>query len=131
MFIKIKSSYLHSYTRLVVLSLKSNMPPTNTGQSQIKHRNIIVKFKFYDAKSRFMKGRKTLRENKSSVFINEQLTPYRSKLAFECRKLKKDKRSNIVDTWSYDGNIFVKTSTKGNAIRIYELDDLRQFGFTG
>ena len=94
-----------------------------------KPRDIVVKFLTYNAKSNFMKGRKTLRKNKETVFINEQLTPFRRELAYQCRNLKKSSQSPIIDTWSFDGTIFVKTQPEGKPIRIQTHKDLVQYGY--
>ena len=83
-----------------------------------KSRDIVVKFVSYQSKAKFMQTRKQLRQNRSKAFINEQLTSLRGELAYQCRLLKKDPNSPITDTWTYDGNIFVKTDPKGPMVRI-------------
>lgn len=92
-------------------------------------RDIIVKFLSYTAKSSFMKGRKTLRQNHESMFINEQLTPFRRELAYQCRQLKKSSTSPILDTWTFDGTIFVKTQIEGKPIKIQTHSDLTKYGY--
>ena len=60
-----------------------------------------------DTRHTFNKGRKHLRESKSNIFLNEDLTKLRKKLAYECRSLKMNNNSNVIQTWSLDGKIFV------------------------
>jgi len=65
-----------------------------------KSRDIVVKFVSYQSKAKFMQTRKQLRQN-----------------------------SPITDTWTYDGNIFVKTDPKGPMVRINCHMDLAKFGY--
>ena len=58
------------------------------------------------------------------VFINENLTGYRSemmKLVIEKRREKK-----ILSTWSLDGKIFIKTSPSGRPRQMFSIDDVKQ-----
>ena len=86
-----------------------------------RSQEIIVKFTNYSARLRMLKGRAILCENKQNVFINEDLTKKRRNLAFQCRKLKKDK--HIQKTWVYNGNVFI-LDNDGNKVRITALEDL-------
>lgn len=72
---------------------------------QIRSREIIVKFRNYQARLAFLKGRSVLREKREKMFIIEDLTQSRRSLAYECRQLKRDRK--IQKTWVYDGNIFL------------------------
>jgi hypothetical protein len=92
-------------------------------------RDVIVKFTNYKAKKEFMKGRKKLRDNNSSYYINEQLTARRREIAYQCRQLKKNGNSKVTETWSYDGNIYIKCGERGPKIRIISLQDLVQYGY--
>jgi len=94
-----------------------------------KPRDIICKFTNYKAKSNFMKSRKQLRLNKSKIFINEQLTPIRRQIAYQCRQLKKDPQSPVSDTWSFDGTLYIRVSNQKESIRINCLQDLCKFGY--
>ncbi|XP_052783207.1 uncharacterized protein LOC128219438 [Mya arenaria] len=94
-----------------------------------KPRDIIVKFVSYKTKHDFMKIRKQLRQRKSQAYINEHLTSFRGELAFQCRLLKKNPKSPVLDTWTYDGNIYIKTEVKGHMIRVNTHNDLVQFGY--
>ena len=89
-------------------------------------REIIVKFTSYKSRTLFIKGRKHLRESKSSIFLNEDLTKPRKTLLYECRQLKKDTNSSISQTWSRDGKIFVKDN-RDRTSRIMRPFDLEKF----
>ena len=92
---------------------------------QIRPREIILLFNNSQARLDLLKGRKTQRQFKDSVFINEDLTKYRKHLAYQCRKLVKDNK--ITKTWVYNGNIFIEKHD-GNKVKIIndrELDPYR------
>ena len=77
-------------------------------------RPIIVRFssdKARDAVYRARSGLKTYnsQNREAPVYANDDLTARRAKLAFECRKLKKDKK--IADTWTYNGKVVIKDLT--------------------
>ena len=66
--------------------------PDNRGRTatttKMRHRDIIVKFATYNARHRLYSMRKELRNtDMNKVFINEDLTTYRSKLLFDARSL--------------------------------------------
>jgi len=94
-----------------------------------KRRDIIVKFTHYKAKSDCIKCRKQLRVNKSNIFLNEQLTPMRRAIAFHCRALKKNHHSPITDTWTFDGNIYIKLNNQPQSVKISSLQELTEFGY--
>lgn len=87
-----------------------------------KPREIIVKFSGYHARRGFMLNRKELKG--SNIYINEDLTKGRKSMAYMCRQLVKDKR--LHQTWTYDGNIFVKDKSDVKH-RIYTVSDLDKF----
>ena len=49
--------------------MRKNPDPDSTPIQRSKPRDIVVKFLSYNAKSNFMKGRKTLRQNRETMFI--------------------------------------------------------------
>ena len=62
-------------------------------QRESRGREIIIKFTNSIARLNLLKGRSVLRDrNMKSFFINEDLTPTRKKLAFECRRIKRIKK---------------------------------------
>ena len=99
-------------------------------KTPVKSRDIIVKFTNSSARLAFLKGRKVLREQKSNVFINEDLTAARMKLAFQCRDLKRNNKSRISKTWVFGGNVFVQDKG-GIKHKILTLSDLDSFGAKG
>lgn len=99
-------------------SLETDRQPT-------RPREIIVKFKSYQARLALLKGRKALRRNKEGIYINEDLTQTRKSLAYECRTLKRDRK--ISNTWVYNGNIFIaeRNGTKVKVTQNGQLDTYR------
>lgn len=89
-------------------------------------KEIIVKFTSYKSRTNFIKGRKHLRESKSNIFLNEDLTKFRKELAYECRSLKKNTNSTVSQTWSRDGKIFVKDNQE-KIHRIVTMFDIAKF----
>ena len=73
-------------------------------------RPILVKFISYNVRRRIYEARKKLKTSKNpslkKVYINEDLTKENSKLAYEARQLRTQKR--VVDTFTRDGRIYVK-----------------------
>ena len=109
-------------TDKVILQMAKEMAvPLQEGEISRSHRlpngkkktprDIVVRFTTYNKRLLFLKGRKKLRETRQHVYVNEHLTKQRSDIAFQCRQLKKDKL--VVDTWTRDGKIFVKTERNG------------------
>ena len=86
-------------------------------------REIIIKFTNSTARLSLLKGRAKLREERSEIFINEDLTSTRKNLAYECRKIKKAQNSNIKKTWVYAGSIYIVDSSDTKK-RITCLSDL-------
>ncbi|XP_032232538.2 uncharacterized protein LOC116601130 [Nematostella vectensis] len=83
-----------------------------------KPRQIIVKFTRHNTKLEVMRKRKELKQKKSSIFINEDLTQQpRLKMV----KLLKDEGKDLISkSWSADGIIFVrlnKNEANGNNIK--------------
>ena len=95
-------------------------------QGTNKPREIIVKFRSHGARLQLLKGRAYLREKKLNIYVNEDLSKARKSLSHACRKLKKDSNSNIVNTWIYNGNVFVQDNV-GNKLRVTSLEDLNPY----
>ena len=97
-------------------------PPVTLGQIDRVHRvgkkkentprAILVKFSTYNVRDKVFRSKKVLRTKaleageRQQIYINEDLTQKRSKLLWQARKFKSDKR--ISDCWSWDGNILIK-----------------------
>ena len=98
-------------------------------QMDNKPRPIICKFTSYQAKLALLVKKKKLKKvdtrskfNSDNVYINEDLTSIRAKIAKQMREVKKE--GKILDTWTRDGVVFIKTPSEG----IYPLkceEDLR------
>lgn len=100
---------------------------------------IIVKFVSHKTKTLVYKARTKLKGIKASdifpsccspnqkqvpIYINENLTRFRRNLVNEACKLKRNHGGPILNVWTIDGKIFVKTSPEGAPVRIYSTRDL-------
>ena len=83
-------------------------------------RPVLVKFTTYRAKEKIMKSKKDL---PTHISINEDLSPYFSKLAYEARCYKRSRE--IADTWTYDGRVYVKPTARDRATVVSSLDELQ------
>lgn len=91
-----------------------------------KTRDIIVKFTSYRARTQFIKGRKSLRDKKETIYINEDLTKFRSDLARDARLMKKDPTTKVKGTWTFNGNIYIETENE-DIIKITNKYDLLKY----
>ena len=99
------------------------------GATSSRSREIIIKFTNSSARLRLLQGRAKLRENNvKNVYINEDLTPARKELAYECRKLKRMRKSKVKKTWIYAGypHILDKSGNKVKITCMSDLDDYRE-----
>ena len=97
-----------------------NEQGVTSGQS----REIIIKFTNSSAQLRLLQGRTKLRDNHiNDIFINEDLTPARKELAYECRKIKRTWQSNVDKTWVYAGYPHI-VDKSGNKVKITCMSDL-------
>ena len=94
-------------------------------------RAILVKFVSRRTKARVMQSKKKLRSVTEEgdafpnpVFVSDDLTPRRAKLAFEARGLKK--RGKIRDTWIFDSRVLIKDN-HGNIKPINSDADLNRY----
>lgn len=94
-------------------------------KARSRPREIIVKFATYRSRQNFYKRRTSLKDNGyEGVFVNEDLTKFRSNLLYEARKLYKSE--HLKGAWSADGNILVKDNTD-DIHRITGVSDLDKF----
>lgn len=90
-------------------------------------REIIIKFTNSTARLSLLKGRAKLREDRvKHIFINEDLTPARKTLAYECRRIKRLRNSNISKTWVYAGYPWI-LDRSGRKVKITCLSDLAPY----
>ena len=95
-------------------------------KARAKPRDIIVKFATYRSRQSFYKRRTLLKQrDHQGVFVNEDLTKFRSGLLFNARSLTKIEL--LKGAWSSDGNILVK-DMNDKVHRINDISDLFQFG---
>ena len=127
----------------VAAAVGVQIAPENIEISHRLHRKkgikpIIAKFPNHKDKAKLYKARIQLKNltlsalfpNYSAtglagqrIFINENLTSYRSdmmKLAIEKRKDGK-----ILSTWSLDGKIFIKTSPSGRPRQMFSMEEIK------
>ena len=92
-----------------------------------RRREIIIKFTNSSARLSLLKGRAKLREDHViNVFINEDLTPARKSLAYECRRIKRLQTSKVKKTWVYAGYPHILDDI-GKKVKITCLSDLEPF----
>ena len=83
----------------------------NDGPGRPRTRPIIVRFAKEKIRDDVYRARTRLKvhnqEHKDrQIFVNEDLTSRRSKLAYETRQMKSSKK--ITDCWTYNGKVLVK-----------------------
>ena len=99
---------------------------------------VIVKFQNHKVKSNLYKARTKLRNVRVSdlfpsataatrvaserIFLNENLTSFRRELLKQANKKRKE--GLLVNAWSMDGKIFIKTSPEGRPLKVYDKNDL-------
>ena len=90
-------------------------------------REIIIKFTNSSARLNLLQGRAVLRTNNiNGIFITEDLTPARKKLAFECRRIKRKPNSEIKKVWIYAGYPHIQDAS-GKKLKITCMDDLKDY----
>lgn len=88
---------------------------------------LIVKFTTYTARAKFFESRRKLKDKRSNVFINEDLTGRRHRMLQRLLASRKDKK--IDNTWTKDGRIFALVKGKKLLIRNdAEIDNLLSQG---
>ena len=137
----------YSTTEEVVLKLAEALEVPITPQDvEISHKlkrkgnkPIIVKFVSHKIKSNIYKSRTKLKNVKVSnlfpsanaatraagdrIFLHENLTSYRKKIVNRANEMRRD--GVLLNVWTLDGKIYVKTSPEGRPIKINDLEDLQ------
>ncbi len=101
---------------------------TALGNLRLADREIIVKFATYRARQKVIRNRSSLKTSgHKDVFVNEDLTRYRSNVLYEARKLVKSKK--LASAWSSDGNLLIKIEKDDPTTihRIQSAEDLNSF----
>ena len=78
-----------------------------------KPRPVIVRFTDNRPRDVILQAKRQLLDSRSQIFVNENLTQHRAKLASKTRQLKKDHK--IGDCWTFNGRVMLKTTD--NAVR--------------
>ena len=100
---------------------------SNERSSRRREITCIIKFTNSSARLSLLKGRAKLREDHvTNVFINEDLTPARKSLAYECRRIKRLQTSKVKKTWVYAGYLHI-LDDNGKKVKITCLSDLEPF----
>ncbi len=92
------------------------------GKRTNKIRDILVQFRSNTLRDKVYNKRRLLKQNDNPVFINEDLTPQRSKLFFEARKLRK--REKIFGTWTQKGNVMIKIKDSDQPCAVKSYNEL-------
>lgn len=99
--------------------------PFKAMSSNMKPRDIIVKFVSYRARSKLLSNKSQFKVSKfKGVYLNEDLTHTHNLLFQQTRKLVKDKI--VSGTWTVDGVIMIKDKSDNKA-RIETKKDLDSF----
>lgn len=94
------------------------------GRKGERVRPVIVKFTSYRMRNMVFRSKSRLKADRTKkIFINEDLTKFRSELFFKTRQLKK--KQQIADCWTFDGRVLLKNS-RGVVTAINSQDDLEQ-----
>ena len=102
----------------------------------MRGKAIIVKFCNHKVKSKIYKERVKLKHVKISdlfpsypstrqqhrIFINENLTAYRRRMAGKANKRRQE--GTLFSFWTLDGKVYIKTSPDGAPVRISSDEDL-------
>ena len=69
-------------------------------------RPVIVRFTVNRPRDVILRAKRQLRDSGSLIFVNEDLTQHRAKLASKSRQLKKEHK--ITDCWTYNGCVMLR-----------------------
>ena len=86
-------------------------------------RDVIVRFGSREKRNLIYQCRRNMPREDQPIYINEDLTPRRSKLFYDARRMKKSGR--LAAVWTQDGNIIIKTSDSSDPVPVKTHIDLR------
>ncbi len=92
-----------------------------------KPRDVLITFRNKQIRNKFYQQRRNLydastKRSSTGVYINEDLTPYRQRLYFDARNLRK--RAAIHSVWTSEGTIMVKLEESSLPKPIFNHRDL-------
>ncbi len=73
-----------------------------------KTGDVLVRFNNSTIRDRIYSKRKLLMNKDNPIYVNEDLTQYRSQLFFEARKICK--RGQLFGAWTQGGNVMIKVN---------------------
>ena len=103
------------------LELKTN--PTHPGTSKQKLR-VRVALKDKTVKDQIMKKKVKLGEANQDIWVSDDLTLYRSRLAYMARQAVK--KNKLAQTWTHDCKIFMKEKPDDRPRRVRRPEDIPQ-----
>ena len=136
----------YSTTEEVVSKLAEALVPITPQDVEISHnlkrkgnKPIIVKFANHKIKSNIYKSRTKLKKNikvcnrfpganaatraaRDRIFLHENLSSYRKKIVNRANEMRRDEV--LLNVWTLDGKVYVKTSPEGRPMKINDLEDL-------
>ncbi len=104
--------FSEDYLGLDDLSKDDIEEATRLGKEQEdKPRDVLITFRNKQIRNKFYRQRRNLYDTSTmrsptGIYINEDLTPYRQRLYFDARNLRK--RAAIHSVWTSDGTIMIK-----------------------
>ncbi len=91
--------------------------------NQMKTRDILVKFNNNNMREQMYSKRKLLISKDYPIYVNEDLTLYRSQLFFEARKIRK--KGHLFGAWTQSGNVMIKVNQNDIPRAVSSNNDLK------
>ena len=106
---------------------KEDISTSHRVKSRGKRGNpILVRFVRREKKQELLRKKKTLRDQKKDVYLEEDLTRMRAAIFYELRK-----DESVHSAWTYDGSLHYKTSpSQAKGIAVNSPDDLFHLGWS-
>ena len=92
-------------------------------KNQAKSRDVLVKFNNNAIRESVYRKRKLLTRIDDPLYINEDLTQYRSQLFYEARKIRK--KGHLFGAWTQQGSIMVKVKSDDSPRVVSNHNDLK------
>ena len=104
--------------------MKYAIPIDGTLPENRTDNTTSYKINFYDQKTRDMVYSNRMMLKGTKIFINEDLTIKKSKLAYETRQYAKTKVGS--STWTQDGKVFLKLTPSSKPRTILSVADFKK-----
>ncbi len=92
-------------------------------QNLSKTRDVLVIFNNGTLRDQIYRKRKLLMNKDDPIYINEDLTQYRSQLFFEARKIRK--RGQLFGAWTQGGNVLIKLNQNDIPCAVNSIQGLK------